>query len=984
MSAKPYAADAAQLQSLQRDLVAALRGEVRFDAGAKALYASDASNYRQVPLGVVVPRDVDDLARALELCRQHDVPFLTRGGGTSQNGQCVNVAVVADASKYVNRVVSIDPEARTAIVEPGVICDTLRDAAGAHGLTFGPDPATHSRCTLGGMIANNSCGAHSVMAGKTAENVEALEVLTYDGARFWTGPTSPHELDRIIADGGRQGEIYRQLRDLRDRYADAIRREFPQIRRRVSGFNLDQLLPENGFNVARALVGTEGTCAVTLRAKVRLVHSPASRVILVLGFADIFVAADGVAHFERFGPIAIEGLDRGIIRGLQARGLKADEIALLPEGDAWVVLEFGADTPAEARAQAEEARAFFLSGAGGEGVTGFVVEEKAKQALIWSIRETGASAVALSVDPSKPDPIIGWEDAAVDPLRLGDYLRRFQALVDRHGYETCLYGHFGDGCVHARITFDLRSAEGVLIWRRFLREAAELVVEFSGSLSGEHGDGQAKAEFLPIMYSPDIISAMEQFKAIWDPAQRLNPGKVVNAYRADENLRMGPAYKPVQLQTKLTFRSPEGDGMQRAVERCIGMGKCRSLDGGTMCPSFRGSREERQSTRGRAHLLWEMLQGDVIKDGWDSVEVKEALDTCLACKGCRSDCPTHTDMASYKAEFLSHHYARRRRPRQAWFMGRIGQWAPFAARAPWLANLATSFRPLAPVSKWIAGVAKDRALPVFAPRTFRATAAAQGHRKAAKPTRKVLFWVDTFNDHFTPDVAHAASDVLAALGYEVVLPKKRLCCGRPLYDYGLLDEARAMLREVLDTFADEIRAGTPLVGLEPGCLSVFRDELVKQLPDDPLAHQLARQTFMFSDFVADADFDWPTLDADVLLHGHCHQKALFGMKKETALLGRLGVRWKLLDTGCCGMAGSFGFNADHYALSMKIGEDKLLPLVRAAQQDTLIVTNGFSCREQIAHGAQRHTLHVAQLLQRALQHGTRKPAPQRELTSLDA
>ncbi|WP_250462496.1 FAD-binding oxidoreductase [Caballeronia sp. GAFFF2] len=984
MSAQPYAADAAQLQSLQRDLAAALRGEVRFDAGAKALYASDASNYRQVPLGVVVPRDVDDLARALELCGQHDVPFLTRGGGTSQNGQCVNVAVVADASKYVNRVVSIDSEARTAIVEPGVICDTLRDAAGAHGLTFGPDPATHSRCTLGGMIANNSCGAHSVMAGKTAENVEALEVLTYDGARFWTGPTSPEELQRIIADGGRQGEIYRQLRDLRDRYADAIRREFPQIRRRVSGFNLDQLLPENGFNVARALVGTEGTCAVTLRAKVRLVHSPASRVILVLGFADIFVAADGVAHFERFGPIAIEGLDRGIIRGLQARGLKADEIALLPEGDAWVVLEFGADTLAEARAQAEEARAFFLSGAGGEGVTGFVVEERAKQALIWSIRETGASAVALSVDPSKPDPITGWEDAAVDPLRLGDYLRRFQALVDRHGYETCLYGHFGDGCVHARITFDLRSAEGVLVWRRFLREAAELVVEFGGSLSGEHGDGQAKAEFLPIMYSLEIILAMEQFKAIWDPAQRLNPGKVVNAYRADENLRMGPAYKPVQLQTKLTFRSPEGDGMQRAVERCIGMGKCRSLDGGTMCPSFRGSREERQSTRGRAHLLWEMLQGDVIEDGWDSVEVKEALDTCLACKGCRSDCPTHTDMASYKAEFLSHHYARRRRPRQAWFMGRIGQWAPFAARAPWLANLATSFRPLAPVSKWIAGVAKDRALPVFAPRTFRATAAAQGHRNAAKPTRKVLFWVDTFNDHFTPDVAHAASDVLAALGYEVVLPKKRLCCGRPLYDYGLLDEARAMLREVLDTFADEIRAGTPLVGLEPGCLSVFRDELVKQLPDDPLAHQLARQTFMFSDFVADADFDWPTLDADVLLHGHCHQKALFGMKKETALLGRLGVRWKLLDTGCCGMAGSFGFNADHYELSMKIGEDKLLPLVRAAQQDTLIVTNGFSCREQIAHGAQRHTLHVAQLLQRALQHGTRKPAPQRGLTSLDA
>nr|WP_218627184.1 FAD-binding oxidoreductase [Caballeronia sp. dw_19] len=974
------------LQRLESELARTLRGDVRFDASAKALYASDASNYRQVPLGVVVPRDVDDLAAALDVCCRHDVPFLTRGGGTSQNGQCVNVAVVADGSKYVNRIVSIDPDACTAIVEPGVICDTLRDAAMEHGLTFGPDPATHSRCTLGGMIANNSCGAHSVMAGKTAENVEALEVATYDGARFWVGPTSEDELERIVAKGGRQGDIYRQLRDLRDRYGDAIRREFPQIRRRVSGFNLDQLLPENGFNVARALVGTEGTCAVTLHAKVRLVHNPACRVILVLGFADIFVAADGVAHFERFGPIAIEGLDRAIIRGLQARGLKADEIALLPQGDAWVVLEFGADTVDEARAKAGKAHAHFGSGKGGAGITGFVVEDKAKQQQIWSIRETGASAVALSIDSSKPDPIIGWEDAAVDPLRLGNYLRRFQALVDRFGYETSLYGHFGDGCVHARITFDLHSAEGVHTWRRFLREAAELVVEFGGSLSGEHGDGQAKAEFLPVMYSPEIIAAMEQFKAIWDPAQRLNPGKVVNAYRVDENLRMGPAYKPVQFRTKLTFESPEGDGMQRAVERCIGMGKCRSLEGGTMCPSFRGSREEAQSTRGRAHLFWEMLQGEVITDGWNSPEVKAALDTCLACKGCKSDCPTHTDMASYKAEFLSHYYEFNRRPRQAWFMGRIGQWAPLAARAPWLANFATSFAPLGSLSKWLAGVASNRTLPTFAPRTFRSLAARRDDTHAAdtlKSARKIILWVDTFNDHFTPEVAQAASDVLSALGYQVLLPRKRLCCGRPLYDYGLLDEARKLLQEVIQEFADDIRAGTPVVGLEPGCLSVFKDELLKQLPDDPLAKQLSQQTFMFSDFVADVDFAWPKLDADVLLHGHCHQKAVFGMKRETALLERIGVRWKLLDSGCCGMAGSFGFNADHYDLSMKIGEDKLLPLVRAAAPDTLVVTNGFSCREQIEHGAQRHTLHIAQLLQRALEQPNASRATQPDTIVLE-
>nr|WP_245004932.1 FAD-binding and (Fe-S)-binding domain-containing protein [Paraburkholderia sacchari] len=968
-AATPFQASERLLEDVQADLRRSLRGEVRFDAGSKALYASDASNYRQIPLGVVVPADVDDLVAAVAVCRNHDVPFLTRGGGTSQNGQCVNVAVVADASKYVNRVVSVDPHGKTAIVEPGVICDTLRNAAEEHGLTFAPDPATHSRCTLGGMIANNSCGAHSVMAGKTAENVEALEVLTYDGARFWVGPTSEAELDAIIAEGGRRGEIYASLRELRDRYAEHIRREFPQIKRRVSGFNLDQLLPENGFNVARSLVGTEGTCAITLQAKVRLVRSPSCRVLLLLGFEDIYVAADAVRHFTRFNPIAIEGLDRGIVRGLQARGLKREEIALLPPGDAWVVLEFGADSMEDATRQAQAAERYFLAGEAGPDVTGYVVTEKAQQQKIWSIRETGASAVSLSIDPAKPDPMVGWEDAAVDPERLGDYLRNFQALVDRYGYETCLYGHFGDGCVHARITFDIRTAEGVLKWKGFLREAAQLVVDFGGSLSGEHGDGQAKAEFLPIMYGPEIIEAMEAFKAIWDPANRLNPGKVVNAYRADENLRMGPSYKPVKFTTKLTFASPEGDGMQRAIERCIGMGKCRSLEGGTMCPSFRATREERFSTRGRAHLFWEMLQGEVITDGWNSKEVKDALDACLACKGCKSDCPTHTDMASYKAEFLSHYHEKHRRPRQALFMGRIGQWAPWASRFPRLTNFAMSTPPLARIGKWAAGVAAERNLPAFAPKSFRMLSSKRRSASANAARPKVILWVDTFNDHFSPRVAMAAMEVLERIGYQVVLPRKRLCCGRPLYDYGLLDEARALLSGIVEELADEVRSGVPVVGLESGCLSVFKDELLKQLPGNDIARRLSQQSFLFSDFVAQARFAWPALDADVMVHGHCHQKSLFGMNGETALLNQLGVRWTLLDTGCCGMAGSFGFNANHYELSMKIGEDTLLPLVRKAPRETLIVTNGFSCREQIEQGAGRHTLHIAELALRSLEQG---------------
>ncbi|WGS54774.1 FAD-binding oxidoreductase [Paraburkholderia sp. D15] len=960
------------MQALEADLRSHVRGEVRFDQGSKALYASDASNYRQVPLGVVVPADVDDLLATLAACRRNDVPFLPRGGGTSQNGQCVNVAVVADASKYVNRVVSIDPVAGTAIVEPGVVCDTLRDAAERHGLTFAPDPATHSRCTLGGMIANNSCGAHSVMAGKTVENVEALEIATFDGARFWVGPTADDELERIIAAGGRQGEIYAALRQLRDTYAEQIRAKFPRIKRRVSGFNLDQLLPENCFNVARALVGTEGTCAVTLQAKVRLVKSPAKRVIVVVGFTDIYTAADAVPHFMRCEPIAIEGLDRAIIRGLQARGLKKDEIALLPPGDAWVVLEFGADTQEAVLRQARDAAAYFSSGEAGPNVSAMLVDDRAMQAKVWSIRETGASAVALSVDDGTPDPVVGWEDAAVDPLRLGDYLRAFQALVDRYGYETSLYGHFGDGCVHARITFDLRSAAGVATWRNFLREAAELVVEFGGSLSGEHGDGQAKAEFLPIMYGPELMQAMEQFKAIWDPANRLNPGKVVHAYRADENLRMGPAYKPVTLQTKLTFASAEGEGFQREIERCIGMGKCRSLDGGTMCPSYRATREERYSTRGRAHLFWEMLQGDVIADGWQSREVKDALDTCLACKGCKSDCPTHTDMASYKAEFLSHYHETHRRPRQAWFMGRIGEWAPWAARFPRLTNFMTSAPGVSSFGKWIAGVAQTRELPRFATTTYRQMARRASPVSSATRSdagKKVILWIDTFNDHFTPDVAQAAVDVLTRLGWHVVLPKRRLCCGRPLYDFGLLERARELLTHIVDDLADDIAAGVPVVGLEPGCLSVFKDELLKQLPGHALAKQLSAQTFLFSDFVARQPFEWPTLAADVIVHGHCHQKALFGMQGDAALLNKLGVTWKLLDTGCCGMAGSFGFNAAHRDLSEKIGENTLFPAVRdacSANAETIVLTNGFSCREQIEQGTGQHTLHIAQLAQRAL------------------
>src|SRR5687767_6841523 len=537
-----------------------LTGEVRFDDGMRAAYAADASNYRQIPIGVVLPRSVEDIVAAMRICSAQGVPVLARGGATSLNGQTVNVAVVVDCSKYLDRVLAIDAPTRSARVQPGVVCDTLRDAAEAHGLTFAPDPATHSRCTLGGMIGNNSCGPHSVMAGTTVDNIERLEVLTYDGERFWCGPTSDEEFQRIVATGGQQGEIYRKLKGIADKYGDAIRQGFPKIKRRVSGYNLDQLLPENGFNVARALVGSEGTCALTLQAEVRLVKSPPERTLVVLGFPDIYAAGDAVPRILAAKPIACEGLDEAIIGGLRERRLRLDDVALLPPGKAWLMVEFGGNTLSEAIERAS-------------ALQGTLITEEKLFARLWSIRETGASATALSLGGRGRDPVVGWEDAAVDPLRLGDYLREFSALVARFGYRTSLYGHFGDGCIHARIDYDLRSAAGIAHWRGFLAAAAELVVKYGGSLSGEHGDGQAKGEFLPVMFGAELMQAFRDFKAIWDPANKMNPGKLIDAYRVDEHLRLGPDYRPLAIHTRFEFASEVGNGFVRATEHCIGMGK---------------------------------------------------------------------------------------------------------------------------------------------------------------------------------------------------------------------------------------------------------------------------------------------------------------------------------------------------------------------------------------------------------------------------
>lgn len=954
------------VDTLARRLSEKVAGEVMFDNGSRALYAADSSNYRQVPIGVVFPRSTEDIVAAVAICREFDAPVLMRGAGTSLSGQTCNVAVVLDVSRHLNKVISIDAAQQTALVEPGAVCDTLRAAAERHGLTFGPDPATHSRCTIGGMVGNNSCGAHSVMAGKTVENIEALEILTYDGERMWVGATSDAELEQLINASGRRAEIYARLKKLRDDYAARVRSEFPKIRRRVSGYNLDELLAENGFNVARALVGTEGTCVVVLKIKTKLVHSPPVRVLVVLGYDDIYVAGDRAPFVMQHGPIALEGLDTSIVEDLGKKGLLQENISMLPAGRGWLMVEIGASTQEQALARAE---ALIESEMAAGLLRGQHVYTGAEQHKLWAVREVGAGA-GNSV-PGEPDePYAGWEDAAVDPARVGDYLRDFTTLLAKYGYRSSLYGHFGDGCIHGRITFQMRTRSGLDAMRSFIQEAADLVVQYGGSISGEHGDGQARAEFLPRMYGPEIMQAFRQFKRIWDPRNRMNPGKVIDAYKVDENLKYDPDYRPLKFVTKFSFAQDFGS-FAHAAERCIGVAKCRNTSGGVMCPSFRVTGDEKHSTRGRARLLGEMFRGEVLQGGTRDEAVKDALDLCFSCKSCKSECPAQVDMATYKAEFLAHYYEKRARPRHALAMGLIHRWARLASHAPALFNFFNGTPVLKTIAKTVAGFALQRSIPRFAPQTFRAWFNARSYPRPG--ARRVILWPDTFNNHFHPETAIAATRVLEAYGCEVVLPATPLCCGRALYDFGMVDQARKQLATILTALKSEIEAGTPIVGLEPACVSVFKDELPGLFAADPEARKLSAQVVYFSDFLKGmTPPDAAPHNLRARVHGHCHHKAVIGMAGEMQLLKNLGVQATTIDSGCCGMAGSVGFRPETYELSVKAAELDLLPAIRQASTEEMIITSGYSCREQVDQLSTRRGMHVAEAAALALGLNTRE------------
>ncbi|MEV0804167.1 FAD-linked oxidase C-terminal domain-containing protein [Kribbella sp. NPDC050281] len=1028
-----------------------LRGMVADDRRTRALYAADGSNYRAVPDLVVVPADAEDLATAVALTAAAGAPVVMRGGGTSMAGNAIG-GVVIDASRHVNRILEIDPATRTAVVEPGVVLTDLLAAAKPYGLAFGADPSSGSRATLGGMIANNACGAHSVAWGTTADNLRSLDVLLADGTRMTVDSTADRA--ECAARPGREGELHRALQGFVDRHELLIRRRFGQFTRQISGYALHRLLPEYGYNVAGLLTGSEGGLAATLRATVALTELPKAKVLCVLGFGDSISSADCVPIVLRHGPLTMESINSDLVERLPREVRDAAVRAGLPEGNAWLLIEMGGEdehsaaaaarimlddlrntaststtplntspspAPSSGIGSAERSRSGSGtpggsgggsgtpggsgggsgtpggsgggsgtpggSGGGGSGTSGgrgrgrgdgaglsvggggrfptaSLVTDPGAQAVLWRCRTDAAGLATRRADGAEAWG--GWEDAAVPPERLGDYLRGLDEVMGRHGLSGASYGHFGEGCMHMRIDFDLLSARGLATYREFVEQSTDLVVELGGSVSGEHGDGRVRGELLSRMYGVDGVRLFAELKEIWDPARVMNPGMIVDPPPLDLAIRHDGPAKDRRLLTVFAYPDDDNDFAQ-AQRRCVGIGKCRQSSGGVMCPSYQVTKDELHSTRGRAHLLWEMLQGDVIADGWRSTEVRDGLDLCLSCKGCLSDCPVNVDMATYKAEFTQHHYARRpwARPMSHWSMGWLPLWARLASPVPALANKVAGLG----LVKKLGGIAAERAVPTFASETFTSWFAKRG-RGLSTGGQQVVLWPDTFTNYLAPEIGRAAVEVLEVAGFEVVLPDRPVCCGLTWISTGQLKKARRVLTRSLKTLEPHLAAGTPIVGLEPSCTAALRHDAPDLIADNPLADQAAKATRTFAELLAEAEWEPPQVGGEALVQTHCHQHAALGFDADRRLMAAAGIDATVPDSGCCGLAGNFGFERDHYAVSKAIGERVLLPAVRSLPEATAVLADGFSCRTQITHGTTRHPRHLAELLAAALPQAT--------------
>lgn len=942
-------------------LTTALTGDVCFDDGTRAVYSCDSSNYRQVPLGVVFPRETDDVVAIMRICAQAGAPLLGRGTGTSLAGQAVNVGVIVDFSRHMNAIIDIDPVARTATVQPGVVLDDVRRAANAHGLTFGPDPATHAWCTIGGMIGNNSCGAHALYAGKTVDNVRSLEVVTAGAHRLHLG--AYRDADYAAA----TGELARLLggaREIGRRTADLVATRFPDIPRRVSGYNLDYLMPGRPTNLAKLMVGSESTLALLTQAELDLVRWPAYRHLVVLGYPHIYDAADAVPSLlPTSGLLALEGFDGSLVAHSAQIGLNLAGIALLPPGTGWLLAEVGADTAAQAKAAAQD-----LIAAQPATVSALLVPDAHAEALIWAVRESGLAATARP--PGQRPRLEGWEDAAVPPERLGEYFRRIEVLWDEFGYHGAWYGHFGQGCVHTRNPFDLSSLAGLAHFRSYLEQAADLVCELGGSISGEHGDGQARGELLTRMYGSELVAAFVDLKTLFDPAGLLNPGKLVNPYPLDTNLRHGPRQRPSAMEVASTFDLPaDGHSLAQAADRCIGVGRCRRNDLGTMCPSYRATRDEAHATRGRARALAEMFTGQLQPATWRHKSVRKALEYCLSCKGCAVDCPAGVDMATYKAEFHHHFYAHRLRPPVMYIFALLPRLIHLVSRIPLLGrvlNMLLRVPVLSSLGRRLVGLTTTRSAPALA------TGSDSLWRIASDADPTVVLWPDSFSEGFGRDLGQAALAALRSAGERVTIPDQWACCGRTLYDPGMLNRARKDLTRLLDVLEPYVAQYLPVVVPEPSCLAAFRDELPNLLPNDRRAAALAGLARSLSEHLLAVGVpeNQPGSRGRIAVHPHCHGRAAVGTDADRDVLRCLGYDVHIADAGCCGLAGAFGFADRTATLGEQIGRDFWLPRLSAQAAGRTVAMDGFSCRLQYRQLADGEAVTVAELIRAGLERRT--------------
>lgn len=896
---------------------------------SRGLYSSDASLYRVPPQAVARPETQDQLITLVRAALACQLPVTVRGAGTSCAGNAVGEGLVIDVARHLNCIHSIDPKTRTAIIDPGVVQETLQQAAAPYGLRLGPDPSTSSRCTVGGMIGNNACGPRALGYGRMADNVVELEIIDGQG-----------ELRTLGRDD------FPQLRELVMANLGVIRTEFGRFSRQISGYSLEHLLPEQGFDVAKFFAGTEGTLGIITRATVRLAPDPAHRLMVALGYPSMDRAGDDIARLLKFRPTACEGLDKRIV-DVVIRKRGAGAVGELPVGEGWMFVELAGDDPVAVRSRAEA----LLAEAATEA--GWIVEDATQAASLWRLRADGAGLAGVSLDK----PAYGsWEDAAVPPERLGDYLRDFEALLRKHGLHSLPYGHFGDGCVHARIDFPFEAADGQARYRAFMLDAADMVASHGGSMSGEHGDGRARSELLPKMYSPEALRLFGAVKHLFDPDNLLNPGVLVDPDPTDHNLRMVAV-----TRSPLNLEDPE---FVQQVHQCSGVGKClanSTAGGGVMCPSYQATREEKDATRGRARILQEMVNGSLITEGWRSPEVAKALDLCLSCKGCSRDCPTGIDMAAYKARVTHERLRGRLRPRNHYSLGWLPRWGRLITKVPGLGpliNLVGAAPGLGALLKWGAGVDGRRQIPRFASRSARSrtplpTAGSKG---------PVLVWVDSFSDCFESQSFAAMVQVLAGLGYEPHALDKKACCGLTWISTGQLDGARRQLTAAAAVLAPYASRGIPIIGVEPSCTSVWRSDAPELLPNNVDVAQLDGAVLTLAEFlIRDPDFRVPDLSGHTIVaQPHCHHASVIGWEADHRLLRQTGAE-VIRVGGCCGLAGNFGVEIGHHDVSVKVFEHDLGPAV-TAHPDAIVLADGFSCQTQLKGLAGRASMSLAELL----------------------